>query len=124
MADRLLTIDEIMDILRTTVPRLEELTDRIPPARLQVAPDDDWSVNDVLAHLRACHDVLGGSVLRILREDHPAWKRMSPRTWMRRTDYPGWTFGPAFDGVRAPSAPSSSRSSSRFPPRPGSGRRR
>jgi hypothetical protein len=26
-------------------------------------------VNDVLAHLRACHDVFGGNLLRILAED-------------------------------------------------------
>jgi hypothetical protein len=32
-------------ILRTTVPRLEELTDGVAPRRLQVAPDDGWSVS-------------------------------------------------------------------------------
>ena len=56
------------------------------------------------AHLRACHDVLGGSILRILAEDRPAWRRMSPRTWMRKTDYPDWEFGralAAFERQRA-----------------------
>ena len=101
MAERLLTIDEIMEVLPTTVPRLAELTDAAPAARLTDAPDDGWSVNDVLAHLRACHDVLGGAILRILHEDHPAWRRMSPRTWIRRTDYPEWTFGPALGAFRA-----------------------
>lgn len=101
MAVRLLMIDEIMDILRTTVPRLAELTEGVAPARLHTAPDDGWSVNDVLAHLRACHDVLGGSVLRILREEHPAWKGMNPRAWIKQTDYPQWEFGSAFGAFRA-----------------------
>jgi hypothetical protein len=101
VADRLLAIDEIMGILGTTVPRVTELTDRVPPARLHSAPDDGWSVNDVLAHLRACHDVLGGSILRILGEDHPAWKGMNPRAWIKQTDYPDWRFEPALTAFRA-----------------------
>jgi hypothetical protein len=101
MATRELTIDEIMEILRTTVDQIADLTDGVAPARLHTAPDDGWSVNDVLAHLRACHDVLGGSMLRILREDHPAWKGMNPRAWIKQTDYPDWRFGPAFEAFRA-----------------------
>jgi hypothetical protein len=65
---------------------------------LRTSPETDaWSVNDVLAHLRACHDVLGGNMLRILAEDHPAWKGMNPRAWMKRTDYPDWPFARAFE---------------------------
>ena len=46
------------------------------PTQLRAAPETDaWSVNDVLAHLRACHDVLGGSILRIVAEDRPRWRR-------------------------------------------------
>jgi hypothetical protein len=92
-----LTVDEIMGILRTTVPRLELLTSGVPPERLHASPRlDIWSANDILAHLRASDDVLGGSIVRILREDAPAWRRLSPRAWMRKTDYPNWAFEPAF----------------------------
>jgi hypothetical protein len=63
-----LTIDQTMEILRTTVPRLEELTHSVPQKRLSTVTDYGWSVNDQLAHLRACHDVLGGNMLRILKE--------------------------------------------------------
>jgi hypothetical protein len=101
VASRRLTLDETAEILRTTVPRLGELTAGIAPELLQTAPDEGWSVNEVLAHLRACHDVLGGSVLRILREDRPRWKGMNPRVWMKHTDYPQWEFGPAFKAFRA-----------------------
>jgi hypothetical protein len=98
MASRDLTVDEIMAILPETPPRIAALTDGVTPARLHAAPEPDgWSVNDVLAHLRACHDVLGGNVLRIVREDRPAWKGASPRAWIKHTDYPEWEFAPALE---------------------------
>lgn len=75
MRSRELTIDEIMAILPATVPRLTELTDGV----------------------RACHDVFGGNILRILAEEQPTWKGMSPRAWIRRTDYPEWEFRPALE---------------------------
>jgi hypothetical protein len=98
MAARLMTIDAVMATLTTTVPRITELSTGLTPARLNAAPEADaWSINDVLAHLRACHDVLGGNVLRILAEDRPAWKGMNPRTWQKKTDYHEWEFVPAFE---------------------------
>jgi hypothetical protein len=39
-------------------------------------------------------------MLRILAEDRPAWRRLSPRTWMRKTDYLDWDFAPAFAAFR------------------------
>ncbi len=96
MAKVPLTIEEIMAILPETPDRLAMLTQPLPPALLQAAPaPGSWSVNDVLAHLRACHDVLGGNTLRILSEDQPAWKGMSPRAWLPKTDYQTWAFHPA-----------------------------
>ncbi|CAN5299460.1 hypothetical protein BH20ACT24_BH20ACT24_15580 [soil metagenome] len=41
-------------------------------------------------------------ILRILREDHPAWKGMNPRAWIKHADYPEWEFGPTFRGVPRP----------------------
>ena len=96
----LLTVDDTMEILRTTVPRLEELTRGSSRERLASVTDYGWSVNDQLAHLRACHDVLGGNMLRIIREDHPAWKGMAPAAWQKQTDYFEWKFKPAFEVFR------------------------
>ena len=91
-----LTVDEIMVILRETPRRIAAPTAGLSPVQLAAPPRTDaWSINDVLAHLRACSDVLGGNILRILAEDHPTWKRMSPRAWIRKTDYPTWAFEPA-----------------------------
>ncbi len=93
-----LTIEEVMAILPATPARIAALTEGLTRAQLHTSPEtDSWSANDVLAHLRACHDVLGGSVLRILAEDHPTWKGMNPRAWLKKTDYPDWEFQPAFE---------------------------
>ena len=101
MPSRILTVGEVMDILTTTVPRLEELTAGVVDAHLYARTGYGWSVNDQLAHLRACHDVLGGNMLRIVREDHPAWKGMSPRAWQKKAGYVDWAFDPAFEAFRA-----------------------
>jgi hypothetical protein len=96
MPGRGLTVDEIMAILPETPRRIAAVTDGLKPAELRASPAPDaWSLNDVLAHLRACHDVLGGSILRIVAEDAPRWRRLSPRTWIGKTDYPKWEFAPA-----------------------------
>jgi hypothetical protein len=101
MAGRGLTVDEIMAILPETPRRIGTLTDGLTPAELHASPGPDaWSVNEVLAHLRGCHDVLAGNILRIVAEDTPTWRHVSPRSWIRKTDYPTWEFAPAFTAFK------------------------
>ena len=98
MARELLTIDEIMAILPETPRRITAAADALTPAQLAAAPEADaWSIGEVLAHLRASQDVLGGSILRIVAEENPTWRRLSPRTYMRKTDYPDWEFSLALE---------------------------
>ena len=98
MARELLTIDEIMAILPETPRRIRAVADALTPAQLAAAPEADaWSIGEILAHLRASQDVLGRSILRILAEEKPAWRRLSPRTYMRKTDYPNWEFSLALE---------------------------
>jgi hypothetical protein len=96
----MLSREQVMEILRTTGPRLEEMTAGAPEAALYGVTGYGWSVNDQLAHLRACHDVLGGNMLRIVREDHPAWKAVSPGSRLKQSDYFDWKFAPAFEAFR------------------------
>ncbi len=97
MTSRDLKVDEIMAILPQTAGRLAALTHGLGEKQLRTPPElDAWSVNDVLAHLRACSDVLGGNMLRIVAESHPAWKGMNPRTWQKKSGYHEWKFAPAF----------------------------
>lgn len=48
---------------------------------------DAWSAQEILAHLRACAEVWGRSIERMIVEDHPTIRYVSPRGWIRTTDY-------------------------------------
>ena len=48
---------------------------------------DAWSARGILAHLRACAEVWGRSIERMLAEDHPTIRYVSPRGWVKKTDY-------------------------------------
>jgi hypothetical protein len=93
---RLLTIEQVLTLLAATPPRIAALTADLAPAQLQTAPNhDDWSANDVLAHLRACADVWGGCIVAIIAEDTPTLRAINPRTWIKQTDYPDLEFRPS-----------------------------
>ena len=51
-------------------------------------PDTDaWSAREIVAHLRACAEVWGRSMERMLAEEHPTIRYVSPRGWIKKTDY-------------------------------------
>lgn len=91
-----LTIEQILSLLAETPSRIAALTARLSPAQLRTAPDDDeWSANDVLAHLRACADQWGGCIATMIAEDRPTLRAVNPRTWIKKTDYLELEFRPS-----------------------------
>jgi DinB superfamily len=55
---RPLTSAQVLTMLAATPPRITALTAGLGPAQLHTAPaPDEWSANEVLAHLRACADM-------------------------------------------------------------------
>jgi hypothetical protein len=97
-----LTIEQVLTVLAETPRRIAELTAGIPAADLLVAPSrDEWSANDVLAHLRACADMWGGFIVAILAEDMPTLKAVNPRTWIKSTDYLELAFRPSLRSFAA-----------------------
>ncbi len=97
-----LTAEQALALLRENASRLAALTGGQPPERLDTTPQaEEWSPNDVLAHNRACGDVWGGNIARILAEDRPTFAGTNPRTWMKQTDYPEWRFEEAFRAFAA-----------------------
>jgi uncharacterized damage-inducible protein DinB len=72
------------------------VTASLDPARLRIAPSEgEWSANQILAHLCACADVWGGSIVTMVRKDHPTIRGINPRTWIRDTDYLDRAFRPS-----------------------------
>jgi DinB superfamily len=90
------TIDQVMDRLAEQPKEIARLTRGLPRTRLHRAPSrGEWSLNDVLAHLRSCSDVWGKYIATIIAEDRPRIRAMSPRTWIKRTSYPELEFAPS-----------------------------
>ena len=92
-----LTIEEVLTVLAETPQRIAALTAGVAPAQLRRRPHrDEWSANDVLAHLRSCADARGEFIWAILAEDRPTLRAINPTTWIKKTDYPELEFGPSF----------------------------
>jgi len=88
VARQLMTIEQILSILRQTPDRLTELTAGVIGSQLHVAPEPgEWSVAEVLAHLRSCADVWGDVIETIVVTDHPTIRAVNPTTWIKTTDY-------------------------------------
>ena len=78
----------VMRLLEENPRRIASLTACLTPAHLRTPPGpDEWSANEVLAHLRSCADVWGGYIEKILDHDAPKIRAVSPRRWINRTDY-------------------------------------
>lgn len=98
MPRRSLTIGQILTILAETPPCIAALTAGLVPAQLHAAPSsNEWSANDVLAHLRSCADVWCDCIEMIINQDEPTIRAVNPRTWIKRTDYPKQEFRPSLD---------------------------
>jgi hypothetical protein len=89
MMSKYLPIEKILTILEETPERLALITAELTPEQLHTAPSaGEWSINEVLAHLRACNEVWGGYyIMAILAQDNPTIKAVNPRTWIKGTDY-------------------------------------
>jgi DinB superfamily len=90
-----LPVDELLTVIAETPRRIAGATVGVPEAALHAAPAGEWSANDVLAHLRACADVWGDNIARIVAEDKPTIRAVNPRTWIKSTDYSERKFRPS-----------------------------
>ncbi len=97
MPRRSLTIEQVLTALAATPPRIGALTAGLAPAQLHTRPTpDEWSANEVLAHLRACADVWGDCIVAMPAHDAPTLRAVNPKTWIRKTDYLDQDFQPSF----------------------------
>jgi hypothetical protein len=94
--NKTLTIEQVQTLLSETPSHLAALTAGLAPVQLHVAPKpDEWSANDVLAHLRACADVWGNCMTAMIAEDIPTLRAVNPLTWITKTDYVALEFRPS-----------------------------
>jgi DinB superfamily len=93
---RSLTTEQVLFQLAETAPRIARSTAGLTPAQLQTSSShEEWSANDVLAHLRACADIWGNCIVVTINEDAPMLRAVNPRTWIKKTDYLELEFRPS-----------------------------
>lgn len=102
MYDTSRTVEQLLSMLEAAPGRLTDLTAGLSPAQLVAPPaPGEWSARDVLAHLRACADMWGRSIVVILSADHPTIKAVNPTTWIKQTDYCEQPFSPSLAAFAA-----------------------
>jgi hypothetical protein len=96
-----MTVEQILSVLRETPSRLATLPGAATPAQLRAVPEPgEWSVTEVLAHLRSCTDMWGSAIETILADEHPTLKAVNPVTWIESTDYRELEFRPSLKAFR------------------------
>ena len=94
-------IQQTLAMLEETPKHIQVLISTASAKTLTVKPNEDtWSVNEILAHLRACADVWGKGIQRMLNEDNPTIRYVSPRTHMKKTRYEMLAFEDSFRTFR------------------------
>ena len=92
-----IAVEEIVTMLAAAPERIAAVTKGLTEEQLHTPPSDgEWSINDILAHMRACADQWGDSIVTIVNEDHPTIRAINPRSWIKRTDYRELQFGESF----------------------------
>jgi DinB family protein len=81
-------IRAVLTLLSDTPKQIARIARGSSDQQLHRRPDADaWSAQEVVAHLRACAEVWGRSIDRMLAEEHPTIRYVSPRGWIRKTNY-------------------------------------
>jgi|SRR5262245_32570167 len=72
------------DVIATTAQRLQQLADRIGPARITDAPaPGKWSARDILCHLADCEIVFAFRLRQALAEDHHVIQPFDQNLWAK-----------------------------------------
>jgi hypothetical protein len=83
--------------LAETAARVEEVGRRLSAEQLMTSAEPGgWSPNEILWHIRATADVHGEHIRRILDEDQPRWRHVSPRARMKKARYDQLPFAESF----------------------------
>jgi uncharacterized damage-inducible protein DinB len=86
-------IEETVSRLRAMPDLVERAAKGLTDEQLRRPPGEkEWSVHELLAHLRGASDVQGGWIAKMLAEDTPTIRYVSARSGMKKTGYESQTF--------------------------------
>lgn len=90
-------IQKYLKLLEKTTLWITSITKQVDDVRLQTKPEEDeWSANDILAHLRSCADVWGDSIEQMIAQDKQTLPYHHPRQWIKNTNYRELPFHESF----------------------------
>jgi len=90
-------IEQFLELLAAAPRRIALAAKGRSETRLNVRTEaEPWSVNDILAHLRASADVRERFIQIMLAQNHPTLRYISPRSYIRKTNYPELAFSESF----------------------------
>jgi uncharacterized damage-inducible protein DinB len=92
---------ELIALLAEAPRRIAAAVAGKPEARLKRRTQaEPWSVSDILAHLRAGADVREKFIRTMLTQDKPVLRYVSPRSYIKKTDYLDLPFAESFQAYR------------------------
>src|SRR3954453_7056177 len=81
-------IRAVLTLLSDTPAKVAQIAQGLSEQQLHRRPAAEaWSAHEIVVHLRACAELWGRSIDRMLAEDHPTIRYVSPRGWIKKTDY-------------------------------------
>jgi len=90
-------VQKHLKLLGKTTRRITSITKQFDEVSLQAKPKkDEWSANDILAHLRACADVWGDQIEKMIAKDNQKLPYAHPRQWIKKTNYRELPFHESF----------------------------
>lgn len=81
-------IEHFIELLAEAPRRIAVATKSLTEARLTLRTEaEPWSINDILAHIRASTDVREKFIEIMLTQNNPAVHYISPRSYIKKTNY-------------------------------------
>jgi hypothetical protein len=94
-------VEHFLKLLAEAPRQIAMATKGLAEARLYLRTEEKpWSVSDILAHLRASADVREKFIRIMLTEDHPTLRYISPRTYIKKTNYLALAFPESFQAYQ------------------------
>ena len=79
--------DGLIDRLSSVSRRIAHGIEGLSSAELWIAPNGEWSIAEILAHLRASDDILANRIYCILARDEPQLPAYDERRWAEVAGY-------------------------------------
>lgn len=89
-------IEKFLEMLVDNVARIDMYTAVLAEDQLNHSIQNEWSIVQIFAHLRACDDVWTSTIYQMLAVDNPDLLNIHPRDWGRRMRYEELEFAESF----------------------------